>query len=71
MYQDIKKRDVIQYVLTCLTNQKVKVEHKKPAGLLQPLLIPEWKWDKVTMVFVTGLPTSKINKELFGLQWID
>jgi hypothetical protein len=40
--------------------QKVKAEHRHPAGLLQPLPIPEWKWDVVTMDFITGFPrTSK------------
>ena len=40
--------------------QKVKAKHRHPAGLLQPLPIPEWKWDMVTMDFITGLPrTSK------------
>jgi hypothetical protein len=46
------KRDVAQYVSVCLTYQKVKVEHKKSAGLLQPLPIPQWKWECVTMDFV-------------------
>ena len=40
--------------------QKVKAEHRHPTGLLHPLPIPEWKWDVVTMDFITGLPrTSK------------
>jgi hypothetical protein len=40
--------------------QKVKAEHSHPAGLLQPLPIPEWKWEVVTMEFITKLPrTSK------------
>jgi hypothetical protein len=40
--------------------QKVKAEHRHPAGLLQPLSIPKWKWEVVTMDFITGLPrTSK------------
>jgi hypothetical protein len=38
--------------------QKVKVEHRHPAGLLQPLPIPEWKWEVVTIDFITGLPKT-------------
>ena len=57
MYQDLKKmfwwpglkRDVVEYVMSCLVCQKAKVEHQKPAGLLKPLSIPEWKWDCITM----------------------
>ena len=30
-----------------------------PAGTLQPLAIPEWKWDKVEMDFITGFPISQ------------
>jgi hypothetical protein len=45
--------------------QKVKVEHRHPAGLLQPLLIPEWKWEVVTMDFITGFPrTSKLHDSI-------
>jgi hypothetical protein len=40
--------------------QRVKAEHRHPAGLLQPLPIPEWNWELVTMDFITKLPrTSK------------
>ena len=38
--------------------QKVKVEHQVPSGLLQPIKIPEWKWDRITMDFVVGLPVT-------------
>ncbi|GJU36748.1 putative reverse transcriptase domain-containing protein [Tanacetum coccineum] len=42
----------------CLTCAKVKAEHMKPSGLLQQPEIPEWKWEKVTMDFVSGLPRT-------------
>lgn len=67
MYQDLKrqfwwsgmKKDVAGFVSRCLTCQQVKAEHKRPAGLLQPLPVPEWKWEYITMDFVTGLPRTR------------
>ena len=67
MYQDIKERfwwvglkqDVATYVALCDTCQRVKAEHQRPAGLLQPLKIPEWKWEEVGMDFITGLPRTQ------------
>jgi hypothetical protein len=45
--------------------QKVKGEHRNPTGLLQPLPIPEWKWEVVTMNFITRLPrTSKLHDSI-------
>ena len=38
--------------------QRVKVEHQVPSGLLQPIRIPEWKWDQITMDFMVGLPLT-------------
>ncbi|KAI5399593.1 hypothetical protein KIW84_064794 [Lathyrus oleraceus] len=63
MYQDLKKifwwsgmkRDVAQFVYACLSCKKSKVKHHKPVGLMQPLDIPEWKWDRIYMDFVMGL----------------
>ena len=50
------KRHVGDIVWRCLTCQHVKDEHQKPAGLLQPLKVAEWKWEHVTMDFVIHLP---------------
>ncbi|XP_050919640.1 uncharacterized protein LOC127137200 [Lathyrus oleraceus] len=56
------KRDIAQFVYSCLTGQKSKVEHQRPGGLMQLLDVPEWKWDNISMDFVTGLPnTAKGN----------
>ena len=53
------KKDIAGYVAVCDVCQRVKAEHQKPAGLLQPLPIPEWKWDKLGMDFITGLPRKR------------
>ena len=53
------KRHIEDFVRRCLTCQQVKAEHQKPAGLLQPLEVVEWKWEHVTMDFVTHLPRTK------------
>jgi hypothetical protein len=54
------KRDVVAHVAMCEVCQRVKAEHQRPAGLLYPLKIPEWKWEEIGMDFITGLPhTSK------------
>ncbi|KAL0556838.1 hypothetical protein IC582_005355 [Cucumis melo] len=66
MYQDLKrvywwrnmKREVAEFVSRCLVCQQVKASRQKPAGLLQPLSIPEWKWENVSMDFITGLPRT-------------
>ena len=52
------KKEVAEYVAKYLICQKVKAEHQRPGGELQPLDIPEWKWDQITMDFVVGLPRT-------------
>ena len=52
------KREIAKFVAECDVCRRVKAEHQRPAGLLQPLPIPEWKWDSIGMDFITGLPTS-------------
>ena len=47
------KRDVSEFVTKCVC-QKVKAGHQVLSGLLQPIKIPEWKWDRITMDFVVG-----------------
>ncbi|GKA74094.1 hypothetical protein Tco_0780396 [Tanacetum coccineum] len=64
MYLDLKKnywwpgmkKDCVKCVEKCLTCLKVKFEHQKPYGKIQPLEISVWKWEKITMDFVTKLP---------------
>jgi hypothetical protein len=66
MYRDLKgtfwwnniKREIAGYVARCLVCQQVKIEHQRPGGLLQPLPIPEWKWEHISMDFVTGFPRT-------------
>jgi len=49
------KRGIMDYLARYLVCQKVKAEHQKHGGLLQPLSIPIWKWDHITMDFIIGL----------------
>ncbi|GKC43484.1 putative reverse transcriptase domain-containing protein, partial [Tanacetum coccineum] len=66
MYQDIKKlywwpnmkADIATYVSKCLTCARVKDEHQRPLGLLVQPEIPQWKWDNITMDFITKLLKS-------------
>jgi hypothetical protein len=66
MYQDLKqnlwwtrmKREIAKYVAECDTCQRIKASHLKTAGQLQPLPIPSWKWEDISMDFIVGLPTT-------------
>ena len=63
MYQDLRqffwwprmRVDVAEFVARCQVYQQVRIEHMRPAGLVRPLPIPEWKWTDISMDFVTGL----------------
>eukprot|EP00253_Pinus_taeda_P011485 PITA_11485 len=57
------KKDIVEYLARCLECQQIKAEHQHPAGLLQPLPIPEWKWEIISMDFITGLPRTKKNND--------
>ncbi|KAD7477238.1 hypothetical protein E3N88_00374 [Mikania micrantha] len=71
MYQDLKneywwrgmKKHIAQYVEKCLTCSRVKAEHQKPSGYLQQPAIPEWKWEQITMDFVTKLPRTSSGND--------
>ena len=52
------KKHIGDFVRRCLTCQQVKAEHQRPARLLQPLEVAEWKWEHFTMDFVTHLPQT-------------
>jgi hypothetical protein len=67
MYQDLKpyfwwtkmKKKIAAYMARCDTFCRVKTIHLKPVGLLQPLSIPGWKWEKISMDFIVGLPRTQ------------
>ena len=53
------KKEIASFVSRDLTCQQVKAEHQKLAGKIQLLPILVWKWEKITMDFVTGLPRNQ------------
>jgi hypothetical protein len=53
------KREIAEHMAICDSCQRIKQEHQKPAGLLQPLRIPQWKWDEIGMDFTVGLPRTR------------
>jgi hypothetical protein len=67
MYKDLNtqywwygmKRDIAEYVSLCDTCQRVKADHQRPDGLLQPLKIPEWKWEEIGMDIIVRLPRTQ------------
>ena len=67
MYQDLKthfwwtkmKKEIAAYVARCDNCSRVKAVHLKSAGSLQPLPIPRWKWEEISMYFIIGLPVTQ------------
>jgi hypothetical protein len=66
MYQELRprywwtkmKKEIVAYVARCDTCFRVKALHMRPVGLLQPLPVPDWKCDDISMDFITGLSTT-------------
>jgi hypothetical protein len=66
MYHDLRqqfwwtrmKRKITYYMSECETYRKVKADYMKHRGLLQPLSIPDWKWDDISMDFIVELPLT-------------
>ncbi|GKB37345.1 putative reverse transcriptase domain-containing protein [Tanacetum coccineum] len=71
MYYDLRdmywwpgmKRDIATYVSECLTYAKLKAEHQRPSGLLQQPEIPEWRWQSITIDFITKLPRTRNGQD--------
>ncbi|GJW48723.1 putative nucleotidyltransferase, ribonuclease H [Tanacetum coccineum] len=72
MYQDLKKlywwpnmkAIIAEYVGKCLTCFRVKAECQKPSSLLIQPEIPTWKWERITMDFVTKLPKTSSGHDI-------
>jgi hypothetical protein len=66
MYQDLKRnfwwtrmrREIAKYVSECDVCQRIKASHLRTSGTLQPLSIPSWKWEDISMDFIIGLPNT-------------
>jgi hypothetical protein len=72
MYQELRprywwtkmKKEIAAYVARCDTCCRVKAIYMRPAGFLQPLSVPSWKWNDISMDFITGLPTTLKGHDL-------
>jgi hypothetical protein len=75
MYHDLRqqfwstrmKHETTRYVSECDTCWKVKADYMKPGGLIQPLSIPEWKWDDISTDFIVGFPFTARKFDSIGV----
>ena len=58
------KAHIATYVSKCLTCSKVKVEYQKPSGLFQQPELPVWKWEQISMDFITKLPRTSRGHDM-------
>lgn len=64
MYHDLRPHyvwdgmNIADFVSRCASCQQIKPERRRPGGLLQNLPVPKWKWEHITMDFVSGLPRT-------------
>jgi hypothetical protein len=72
MYQELRprywwtkiKKEIVTYVARCDTCCRVKALHIRPTGLLQPLSVPDWEWDDISMDFIISLLTTPKGNDL-------
>ena len=57
------KVELFDYISKCLECQQLKAAHQHPTGLLQPFPIPEWKWEVISLDFITGFPLTQIQHD--------
>jgi hypothetical protein len=78
MYQDLKKnfwwtrmkREIAKYVSECDTCRRIKTDHLRPAENLQPLSIPDWKWENICMDFIVGVYLApRVGYNRYGSSW--
>ena len=53
------RKNITEYLSKCLESQKVKVKHQHPVGLLQAIVVHEWKWEVISLDFIIGLLRTK------------
>ena len=78
MYHDLRslywwtrmKREIAKYVSECDTCQRIKASRLKVAGTMQPLPIPSWKWEDLSVDFIVGLPNTSWHHDSIWVLWI-